>query len=321
VARVPNPVIAGAAKVLPLSVAAGPDGRTFYAIYANYGRVPGDLWIYRFRITASGTATGPAAINGGTIAGQDNLGNVGGFVVSPDGTRLAVAVASVHDGSSQSTVASEILVVDLRTGARSTWRGGMERDGQTFGIEDLSWTGNGESLAYLGAWCPPDGISYGIYGDFVCSSLGSRHQPPKAEGRDVVREIHLTPGGGTLISGRVLRPPSRSSGPLPVLVDPDGRELITMVPSPSAAHAFEVVKTSIATGRVVSVLGSVSPVYPLFGGEYLAVDRTGDYVLVWRAGNATNGLALHGWVHGGSYHSLAPAFPLSYPGGLYQMTW
>jgi hypothetical protein len=129
-------------------VAAGPDGRTFYAIYANYGRVPGDLWIYRFRITASGTATGPAAINGGTIAGQDNLGNVGGFVVSPDGTRLAVAVASVHDGSSQSTVASEILVVDLRTGARSTWRGGMERDGQTFGIEDLSWTGNGESLAY-----------------------------------------------------------------------------------------------------------------------------------------------------------------------------
>jgi hypothetical protein len=135
--------------------------------------VPGDLWIYRFRITASGTATGPAAINGGTIAGQDNLGNVGGFVVSPDGARLAVAVASVHDGSSQSTVASEILVVDLRTGARSTWRGGMERDGQTFGIEDLSWTGNGKSLAYLGAWCPPDGISYGIYGDFVCSSLGS----------------------------------------------------------------------------------------------------------------------------------------------------
>jgi hypothetical protein len=158
------------------------------------------------------------------------------------------------------------IVIDLRTGVRSTWRGGMERDGLTFGIEDLSWTGDGESLAYLGAWCPPDGISYGIYGDFVCSSLGSRHQPPKAEGRDVVREIRLMPGGGTLNSGRVLRPPSRSSGPLPVLVDPDGRELITMVPSPSAAHVFEVVKTSIATGRVVSVLGSVSPVYPLFGG-------------------------------------------------------
>jgi hypothetical protein len=68
-----------------------------------------------------------------------------------------------------------------------------------------------------------------------------------------------------------------------------------------------------ATGRVVSVLGSVSPVHPLFAGEYLAVDRTGDYVLVWTAANATNGLALHGWVHGGSYHRLAPAFPPSYP--------
>jgi hypothetical protein len=321
VARVPNPAIAGAAKVLPLSVAAGPDGRTFYVIYANWGRVPGDLWVYRFRITASGAATRPAAINGGTISGQDDLGNVGGFVVSPDGSRLALAVASVHDGSSQSTVAGEILVVDLRTGARATWRGGMERAGQTFGIVDLSWTGDGKSLAYLGAWCPPDGISYGIYGDFVCSTLGSRQQPPKAEGRDVVREIHLTPGGGTLNSGRVLRPPSRSSGPLPVLVDPDGRELITMVKSSAGPYAFEVVKTSIATGRVVSVLGSVSPVHPLFGGEYLAVDRTGDYVLVWTAGNATNGLPLHGWVHGGSYHQLAPAFPPSYPGGLYQMTW
>jgi hypothetical protein len=42
-----------------------------------------------------------------------------------------------------------------------------------------------------------------------------------------------------------------------VLVDPDGTELITMVKSPSAPNAFEVVKTSIATGRVVSVLGAV----------------------------------------------------------------
>jgi hypothetical protein len=25
-------------------------------------------------------------------------------------------------------------------------------------------------------------------------------------------------------------------------------------------------------------------------------------------------LPLHGWVHGGHYHQLAPAFPLSYPG-------
>jgi len=227
----------------------------------------------------------------------------------------------VHDGSSQSSVAGEILVIDVRTGARAVWRGGMQRDGQTFGIESLSWTGDGRSLAYLGEWCSPDNIAYGIYGGFVCATLGNAHQPSKAEGRDVVREIRLTPGGGTLNSGRVLRAPSPSSGPVPVLVDPDGRELITRVKSPSAPNAFEVVKTSIATGRVVSVLGTVSPVYPLFGGEYLAVDRTGGYVLAWMGGNDTSGLPLHGWVHGGRYHQLAPTFPPSYPGGWIQMTW
>jgi hypothetical protein len=321
VARVPNPTIAGAAKVLPVSVAAGPDGRTFYAIYMNWGGKPGDFWIYRFRVTGSGAATRPAAVRGGTITGQDDIGNVGGFVVSPDGSRLALAVASVHDGSSQSSVASEIVVIDLRSGAHAVWRGGMERAGQTFGIESLSWTGGGRSLAYLGAWCPPGGISYGIYGGFVCSTLGTPKVPSKAEGQDVVREIRVTLGGGALNSGRVLRAPSASSGPLPVLVTPDGRQLITMVNSSSGRYAYKVVKTSIATGRVVSVLGTVSPVYPLFGGEYLAVDRTGGYVLAWMAGNATTGLPLHGWVHGGRYHQLAPTFPARYPGGWIQMTW
>lgn len=323
VARVPNPVITGASKVLAVSVTAGPDGRTFYAIYANWGRVPDDFWIYRFRIAASGAATRPVPAKGGTVAGQDSVGNVGGFAVSPDGTRLALAVASVHDGSSQSSVAEEILVLDLRTGGRAVWRGGMNRAGQTFGIETLSWTGDGKSLAYLGAWCPPDHITYGIYGGFVCSTFGSGKpdQPIKAEGSDVVREIRLTPGGGTLDSGRVLRKPSPAYGPVPVLIDPDGRELITMVKSPSGRYAYNVVKTSIATGRVVSVLGTVSQVSPLFADEYLAVDRTGGYVLVWMAGNPASGLPLHGWVHGGQYHELAPDFGASYPGGWIQLTW
>ena len=67
--------------------------------------------------------------------------------------------------------------------------------------------------------------------------------------------------------------------------------------------------------------GALPQIIPHNGDIRARPGGTGAYVLVWRAGNATNGLALHGWVHGGSYHSLAPAFPLSYPGGLYQMTW
>ena len=135
-----------------------------------------------------------------------------------------MAVAGVSNGSSQSSVASEIIILDLRTGARAVWRGGMDRPGQTFGIEDLSWTGDGKSVAYLGAWCPP--------GESVTASTAAssarpwprvRPKPIQAQGGDVVREIRLAPGGGALTAGRVLRAPAPASGPLPVLVDPDGR--------------------------------------------------------------------------------------------------
>jgi hypothetical protein len=318
-ARVPNPAIPGASRVLPQSVAAGPDGRTFYAAYINWGRKPSDFRIYRFRITASGTATRPVPVKGGTVAGQ---ADIGGFAVSPDGSRLAMAV-TVTGGSDGSSVASEITILDLRTGARAVWRGGMDRPGQAFGIEDLSWTGDSKSLAYLGAWCPPRGISDGFYGGFICSTMANNGKYIKGLGTDAVREIRLAPGGGTLSSGRVLRAPAPAAGPLPVLITPDGKELITLAESSSG---YNVVKTSVATGRVVSVLGAVPSLelpslQPLFAGEYLAADRTGRYVLVWMAGNSTTGHPLHGWVHGGQYHQLAPTFPGSYPGGWIQMTW
>jgi hypothetical protein len=38
-------------------------------------------------------------------------------------------------------------------------------------------------------------------------------------------------------------------------------------------------------------------------------------------GNVTSGNPLHGWVHGGIYHQLAPTFPPSSPSGWIQMTW
>lgn len=308
-----------APRAIPLSVAAAPDDRTFYALYANWGRVPGDFWVYRFRLTPSGTATRPAAVSGGLITGQDDIGNVGGFVVSPDGARLALAVASVHDGSSQSTVAGEILVIDLRTGDHLTWQGGMERPGQAFGIQNLSWTGNGKALAYRGQWCPVRDLSYGFEGGFDCSTLGQGPQPVRAEGVDVVREISVTPGGGTLDSGLVLRAPAKVSEPEPVVIDPSGEDLITLVNS-SAPSVLNLVKVSIATGRVTSVLGSVPRGVARYRADGLAVDPTGRYALIWMNGNVTRSLGpLHGWVHGGAYHRLPPA--LSPYGGAFQMTW
>jgi hypothetical protein len=317
VARIPAPRIAAAPKAIPLSVAAGPDDRTFYALYANWGRVPADFWVYRFRITSSGRATTPAAISGGLITGQNYLGNVGGFVVSPDGSRLALAVASGPAGT-QRGLATEILVIDLRTGAHTAWRGGMDRPGQVFGILNLSWTRDGRTLAYRGQWCAPRGLSYGMTAGADCSTRGRNHQPLRAAGTDVVREISVTPAGGTLASGPVLRAPAKVSEPEPVLIDPAGKDLITIVDS-AAPGTQNVVRVSIATGRVTSVLGSVPRGLVRSRGDFLAVDPTGRYALIWMAGNVTASLVpLHGWVHG-AYHQLAPTFGRY--GARFQMTW
>jgi hypothetical protein len=213
-------------------------------------------------------------------------------------------------------VAGEILVIDLRTGAHATWRGGMDRPGQVFGIQGLSWMSGGEALAYQGQWCPHEDVIRGSDGGYDCSTLGSG--PPQQAGADVVREIRVTLRGGTLDSGPVLRPPATSPEPEPVLVDPGGEDLITMMDA-TKPGLLNVVKVSIATGDVTSVLGSVPRIPNLFSNDYLAVDRTGRYVLVWMAGSVPSGLPLHGWVHGGAYHQLAPTVPPE--GATIQMTW
>ena len=145
----------------------------------------------------------------------------------------------------------------------------------------------------------------------------SSRVPSRYVGTDVVREISVTPGGGTLDSGPVLRAPAKAPEPEPVLADPSGKYLITMVKGANSGLQ-NVVKVSIATGDVTSVLGTVPRIPHLFGNYYLAVDRTGRYLLAWMAGSA-GGRQLHGWVHDGAYHQLAPALPPY--GATIQMTW
>jgi len=307
VARIPNPAIANTPEEIPISVAAAPGDRTFYAIYRSYDDTKlGYLWVYRFQLTASGGATAPVAVNGGLITGQNSFDNVGGFVVSPDGSRLAVAVSATGAPTSAGTVAGQILVINLQTGAHARWHGGLDEPGLVFGIQSLSWTGDSKSLVYLGQWCAPKYISYGIYGGFGCSTLGGAQSTPQAEGSTVVRELTVTAAGGALSSGPVLLRPADSAGALPVLVTPDGKSLITIANSPG--DGYQVVRISITTGKVTNVLGPVPGSGPsaFLGTDYLAADSTGDYVLVWQAGSSAQ--PTHGWVHGGTYHQLAPTF-------------
>ncbi|HEY2267245.1 MAG TPA: hypothetical protein VGI96_31800 [Streptosporangiaceae bacterium] len=316
-ARVKNPVIPGVPRVLPVSVAAAPGERTFYVLYSNYGQHD-TTRIYRFRLTSAGP-TAPVPIKGGVITGQDFLGNVGGFTVSPDGSRLAVAVASTTDNTINASIARKIVVIDLRTGARQAWQGGLDRAGQPFGIESLSWTPDGSSLVFLAQWCPPHDISYGVYGGFICSTLGQDNQHPvRTEGSDEVREISLAAGGGSLGSGRALTRASAKLTPgMPVVAAADGKNLVTIVP---AGGGHEVVTISMTTGAITGRLGPVpGRFFSGGGGLYLTTDPASGYVLAWQEGNSVK--PVHGYVHAGRYHALAPVFGVRYPGGWIQLAW
>jgi hypothetical protein len=44
-------------------------------------------------------------------------------------------------------------VIDLRTGTRSAYAGGLYRAGKGFSIPELSWTADSRSVVFLGLWC------------------------------------------------------------------------------------------------------------------------------------------------------------------------
>lgn len=141
-----------------IMVAAGPGARTFYVAYeANWAptaSVPRQIWIYRLDVGAH-TLT---RIKGGRFRGNQAVGELGNMAVSPDGTRLALTAdaASQPSTDTDTGVANDIVVVDLRTGAHTVWQGGLFRPGKTFRIPSISWTADGRSIVFLAEWCNPD---------------------------------------------------------------------------------------------------------------------------------------------------------------------
>ena len=98
-------------------------------------------------------------IKGGPITnsppGQQSWGSL---AVSPDGTKLALTVNSIDRVTALSPAYSDkIIVIDLLTGQRTQWQGGLFRTGKQFSIPDLSWSADGRSLIFLGQWCDPPG--------------------------------------------------------------------------------------------------------------------------------------------------------------------
>lgn len=302
----------------PNMVAAVGNGLFFAAVAQSAGER-----IYRFRLTSSGRVWDLAPVPGGTIG--DSQFGIGAMAASPDGSRLAIALnptTSTSAGSCSSfgqcsyTYSSQngyIGIINTANGARSVWQGGTGPN-FLFSVVSLSWTADGNELAYLGEWCPQSG------GSSVSSCLpGTGTGGAKAQ----VRTLDPTTGGGTLTSGRLLFRTSAAFPDLPqALISPDG-STITAASVTSTAGAIStptqlaVEQISVATGKPLRVLYR-QDLRHAFGASnrhgyiaYLTLksDVTARYWMVSGlfCGAARCNGGLYGWIDRGRLVPLQPA--------------
>ncbi|MGH3395380.1 MAG: hypothetical protein ACRDPO_11900, partial [Streptosporangiaceae bacterium] len=230
-----------------LAIAAAGHG-VFFTECARLGGAAGtQARIYRFRVTADGRVTGLAPVPGG------NLGRLvaGSMAATRHGSRLALGIEP--SGVRRGDHPAEIIVLDPRTGARATWRGGLAPRGQdqrTLRIGQRSWTADGQQLAYLAAWTcrqPPASARAS------CPDVGPLGYCEE------VRSLAPAGRGGRLSSGRLLlRVPAGDIER--VVISPDGALLTAATVSDLIAWSghpsreVTVAQVSAQTGQAVRVL-------------------------------------------------------------------
>jgi hypothetical protein len=303
IATVPPPKSPIADALDVEAVAAAPDDRTFYV---EYGLVTPNLtgrqiWIFSFSLAGSGSVTPQTMIKAGPITnslpGQPAWGNL---AVSPDGTKLAFAANSIDRVTALSPAYSDkIIVIDLLTGQRTQWQGGLFRTGKQFSIPDLSWSADGRSLIFLGQWCDPPGPTASCSG-------GSA---PGAYRDAQVWSLSIATGGGSLTRGHLLL---RQSARFPLVAQalggPGGSDLTVAVLSGQVDNGnwrvLTVADVSAATGTVRHVDYGVS----LGRGQgrspqqvWLSADPSGQHLLV---SYAVDGGFTIGWIGHGALHRL-----------------
>jgi len=187
IGRVPNP--GGGHEA---AMAAAPDDRTFYVVYGprNPSARENKYTIYSVTVLNSGKVTAPVPVKGGAVTYTNSAATA--LAVSPDGGRLAMtlAISTPSPGFPGQRVADEILVIDLRTGARQVWQGGLDQAGYELTVGSVAWAGDGQSVEFLATWCA-DGTE--CVGGIAPSRPSSQ-----------VRSLPLSTGGGSLDASAVL---------------------------------------------------------------------------------------------------------------------
>ena len=243
------------------------DGHTFFINVLGAGR-PDPFFpsIYRFRLTATGQITGFAQVTtipGDIAAYGRSILPLQSMAMSPDGSKLALALGR------------EVVVVDVRTGARTVWRGGLGSQQDAVQVQQVSWAGDGHTVAILLWRVHPD--------------LGAE-----------VRTVNAGGQGGTLASARlVLRWPTAGSRLIEqAVISPDGTAIVAAIwPGTSARpqSGDEIVQYPISNDRQPQVLyrDSADPLIQVRG------DGAGHWLLT--------GNGKLGWISGGRMHDLPPA--------------
>lgn len=244
------------------------DGRTFYLNVLGAGQSdPFMPSIYRFHLTADGQIAGFAhvtAIQGGIAVNGRTVLPLQSMAASPDGSKLALALGT------------EVVVVDVRTGAQAVWRGGFGGQQEAIQVQQVSWTGDGHTLAVLIWRLHPD--------------LGAE-----------VRTLNAAANGGSLASTQLaLRwQPSGKRLVEQAVISPDGKTIVAAIWPGSGGQrqpGDEVVQYPIAVGRQSLTLyrGPADPQIHVRG------DGSGHWLVIMASKRVL------GWIGGGRLHQLPP---------------
>ena len=280
------------ASILGSGIAAA-SHRTFFLVCEeqtgprNDPQVTGSR-IYRFHLTATGRIDRYTLMPGGSLDGL----SVHEVTASADGAEVAVTTSPA--GPVNSSVLTDIMVINTRTGTRALWHGSPAVPGKmALSAGDPSLTADGRELVYLAT---PRCIR--------------GHCQPTGNGQEV-RALSPAAAGGQLSSSRLL---ARQSALVPLasgyldgaLVSANGSGVFVLEmnsPPRGGSTTVSVVKVSAATGRPLRVVYRV-PTGNGFSFRFFSADPFRRYLLL--DAGPPSGAMPNGWIY---HRRLLPLSP------------